>query len=60
MHLNYSEIVLPHHVSQPLHFLLLVAEDDSLSDGQRVIEIAEGVEFPLFLIHLDEELLDSL
>lgn len=35
-----------------------VAEDDGLRDGQRIVEIAECVELPLFPLHGHKELLD--
>ena len=37
-----------------------VAENDSLSDCQCIVEIAECIEFPVFLLHSNEELLDTL
>jgi hypothetical protein len=38
---------------------LRVAENDSLGDGQGVVEITQGVKLPLFSLHSNEELLDS-
>jgi hypothetical protein len=37
-----------------------VAEDDSLSDCESVVEITESVKLPLFLLHCHKELLDAL
>ena len=42
-----------------LYLSLGVAKDDSLRDGECVVEIAESVELPLFSLDGDEELLDS-
>lgn len=42
------------------HLPLGVAEDDRLGDGQRVVEIAQRVELPLFPLHCHEKLLDAL
>jgi len=42
------------------HLLLCVAEDNCLCDGQCIVEIAEGVKFPLLLLHCHKELLDAL
>jgi len=41
------------------HLLLCVAEDDSLRDGERVVEVAERVELPLLALHSHEKLLDA-
>ena len=37
-----------------------VAEDDSLSDGEGVIEVTQGVKLPLLSLHGHKELLDAL
>ena len=39
---------------------LRVAEDDGLCDGERVVQVAECVKFPLLFLHRDKELLDPL
>jgi hypothetical protein len=36
-----------------------IAEDNSLRDSESIVEITQGVEFPLLLFHSDEELLDA-
>ena len=36
-----------------------IAENDGLSDGERVVEIAKGVKLPVFLFDGDEELFDA-
>jgi hypothetical protein len=60
VHGGHGEVVLSHLVGQPVHFLLGVAEDHRLGDGERVVQVAEGVELPLFLLHSHKELLDTL
>lgn len=42
------------------HLSLGVAKDDGLRDGQRVVQVAQGVELPLLSLYGDEELLDPL
>lgn len=37
-----------------------VAEDDRLRDGQRVVQITQCVELPLFSLYSHEELLNAL
>ena len=37
-----------------------VAEDDSLGNCQRVIEITQSIELPLFSLNSHEELFDTL
>ena len=37
-----------------------VAEDDSLSDGECIIQVAQCVELPLLSLHCHKELLDAL
>lgn len=41
------------------HLPLGVTEDNSLSDGQRVIEVTQRVELPLFSLHSHKKLLDA-
>ena len=41
------------------YFASCVAEDDGLCYGERVIKVAQGVEFPFLLFDGDEELLDA-
>ena len=59
VHGGHRKIGLPHLLRQPLHLPLGVAEDDRLGDGERVVEVAEGVKLPLFLLNGDKELLDA-
>lgn len=36
-----------------------VAEDDGLSDGEGIVQVAEGIKFPFFFLDCDKELLDA-
>ena len=60
MHGGDGEVGLPHLLCQPFNFPLRVAEDDSLCDGESVIEVAQSVELPLLFLDGHEELLDTL
>ena len=60
VHGRDGEVVLSHLVGQPVNLLLGVAEDHCLSDRECIIQVAEGIEFPLFLLHSHEELLNAL
>ena len=42
------------------HLSPCVAENDSLCDGQRVVQVTQSVKLPLLLLHSNKELLDSL
>lgn len=55
-----GEVELPHLLGEPVDLAPCVAEDDRLSDGDGVVEVAQGVELPLLLLDSDEELLDAL
>ena len=46
--------------SDQVYLPLGVAEDDSLCDGECVIEVTEGVELPLLLLNCHKELLNPL
>lgn len=59
VHAGNGEVGLAHLVSEPVDLAAGVAEDDCLGDGEGVVEVAEGVEFPFFLLHGDEILLDA-
>lgn len=45
--------------SEVTHLPLGVAEDDSLGDGQRVVEVTQSVKLPFLSFHRHEELLDA-
>lgn len=59
MHRRDCEVRLSHLLGEPVDLSLCGAEDDGLGDGERVVEIAEGVELPLFALNGDEKLLDT-
>lgn len=46
-------------ISEPSDSLTSVAEDDGLSDVQGVVQIAQSVQLPLFLLNVDEELTNT-
>lgn len=54
------ELARVHLLGQPVDLPPGIAEDDSLGDGNCLVEIAEGVELPLLLFDGDVELLDAL
>lgn len=60
MHIGNCEVCISHLFSKPFNPALFVAEDDSLSDGQSVIEIAQGLEFEFIFLYSNEELLDAI
>ncbi len=41
------------------YFLSCIAENNSLGNGEGVIEVAECVEFPLFALNSNEKLLNA-
>ena len=59
VHGRDREVGLHHLITQPVHLLAGVAEDDGLGDGQRVIQVAQRVKLPLLLLYCHEELLDA-
>ena len=47
-----------HLLRQPIHLPASVAEDNSLPDGDHLVEIAQGIQLPLLLFDGDVELLN--
>lgn len=47
-------------VGEPVDLSAGVAEDDSLGDGDGLVQVGQGVELPLLLLDGDVELLDTL
>ena len=39
MHTRYSEISLPHFLSEPIHLLLRIAENNSLCNRKSIIQL---------------------
>ena len=60
MHRRDSEIGLSHFLRKPVHLTLSVVEDDCLRNSQRVVQVAQRVEFPLFAFDRDKELFYAL
>ena len=60
MHAGHRKVGLDHLLGKPIHLAASIAEDDSLRDGQGVIQVAQSIEFPLLALHGHEELLDAL
>jgi len=49
-----------HLVGQPVDLSARVDEDDTLRDGQSLVQIAQRVQLPLLPVHVHVELLDTL
>ena len=47
-------------ICESTNLALGVTEDNSLCDGQRIVEIAKSIKLPLLLLNGNEELLDTL
>ena len=60
VHAGDGEVSLLHLLLEPVDLPPGVAVYDGLGDGERLVEIAEGVELPLLAIDGDVELLDTL
>lgn len=54
-----SKISAHHLVGEPVDFPPGVEEDDSLGDGESLIQIAKSVQLPFILTHIYEELCDT-
>ena len=59
MHATDGEVRLSHLVRQPIDFTASVAEDDGLGDGQGIVKIAQGIEFPVLALDGDEILFEA-
>ena len=55
-----SEVSLVHFLGEPINLPPGVAEDDGLGDGQSLVEVAEGVQFPFLALDGDVKLADTL
>lgn len=60
VHGGDGEITGSQLVGEPVDLSAGVAEDDSLGDGNGLVEIREGVKLPLLLLNGNVELLDTL
>ncbi len=59
VHGGDGEVLLLHLLGEPVHLAAGVAVDDGLGDGQRGVQVAQGVELPLLALDGDVELLDT-
>jgi len=55
-----GEITGSHLVGQPVDLSSRIAENYSLSDVQRIVEITQGIQLPFFFLHTDVKLLNTL
>lgn len=60
VHARNGKVGLAHLLGEPVDLAASVAEDDGLGDCERVVEIAESVEFPFLLLDGDKVLLETL
>lgn len=59
VHGGDSEVAGNEFVSEPVDLSTGVAENDSLGDGDGLVEIGEGIELPFFLLNGNVKLLDT-
>ena len=52
-------VAAAHVVGEPVNFPARVDEDNTLSDGKGLVEVAESVQLVVFFVHVDVELLDT-
>ena len=60
VHGRDGEVSVMHLLGEPVDLPPGVAEDDGLSDCQGLVQVAQGVELPLFALNGDVELPDAL
>lgn len=60
VHGRDGEVTSSELVGKPVDLSAGVAEDDSLGNGNSLVQIGEGVELPLFFLNGNVELLDTL
>jgi len=59
VHGGDGEIAGSELVGEPVDLTTSVAEDDSLSDGDSLVQIGESIQLPVLLLNGDVELLDT-
>ena len=59
VHGGDSEVTSGELIGEPVNLSAGVAEDDGLGDSNRLVQVREGIEFPLLLLDSDVELLDT-
>ena len=60
MHARHSKVSARHLLEQPIHFSAGVDVDDCLRDGERPVQVAQCLQFPILAFDGDIELLDAL
>lgn len=60
MHRRNCEVPLLHLIGEPVDFSASVTVDDGLGDREGLVEIAQGIQFPVFLLDHNIELLDTV
>jgi hypothetical protein len=58
-HSRHSEFTRMHLLRQPINLSAGIAENDGLRDGDGLVKITEGIEFPFFLFNGNIELLNT-
>lgn len=59
VHGRNGEVASSELVSEPVDLSASVAEDDSLGNGDSLVQVGKGVELPLLLLNSNVELLDT-
>jgi len=59
VHGRDGKVTAVHLFGEPIDLPTSVAEDHGLCDGERLVEIAKGIELPLFTLDRDVKLLDT-
>jgi hypothetical protein len=59
VHGGDGEVGLLHGIGEPIDLSSSVAEDDGLSDGESIVQVAKRIELPLLLLDSDKELFDA-
>ena len=49
-----------HFLGEPVNLPAGITEDDGLSDGEGLVQVAQGVQLPLLALHAHVELSDTL
>lgn len=52
-------VTLTHLVRQPVDLAAGVGKDDALGDSQSFVQVAQSVQFPIFLVNIDIKLLNT-
>lgn len=60
VHTRHREVRVNHFLGQPLDLLLGITEDDGLGNRQTIIQVAQCIELPFFLLDGNKVLFDSL